>query len=402
MRPAGQTPAGLTAAVAPSLMRTMNQRLLLDHLFTNGPATRPQLARDAGLSQPTVHAALADLQQAGLARAAGRPETGHGRPAQLYEADPNAGAVAAVDIGHDWLRLVVTDLTSNQLSRIDVRNDARSARALVQRVSAAVADVAAKAGLPAAAAITHTVIGSPGVFRPQQGSVAYAANIPGWQRPGLAEALTAHIGTPVTIDNDANLAALGEHSEGAGRGVNHFAYLHIGTGVGLGLVLDGHIYRGFSGAAGEVGYIPLGEPPYDQARNPERGILEEALAADAVVAYARTAGMSGPLTAAAVFAAAREGIQPALAAVRREAERLAQLIAAVCAFLDPELIIIGGGVGQNLDMLESDVQTALQRITPLRARLAVGELGTDAVLRGAIATGVAIAREDVFTARLGS
>ncbi|NJC63132.1 ROK family transcriptional regulator [Planosporangium flavigriseum] len=382
-------------------MRTMNQRLLLDRLFTNGPATRPQLARDTGLSQPTVHAALADLEQAGLARAAGRPETGHGRPAQLYEADPSAGTVAAVDIGHDWLRLVVTDLASNQLSRIDVRNDARSARALVERVSAAVADAAAKASLPTTA-ITHTVIGSPGVFRPQQGSVAYAANLPGWQRPGLAEALTAQIGTPVTIDNDANLAALGEHSEGAGRGVTHFAYLHVGTGVGLGLILNGHIYRGFSGAAGEVGYIPLGEPPYDQARNPERGILEEALAADAVVAYARAAGMSDPLTAAAVFAAAREGVQPALTAVRREAERLAQLIAAVCAFLDPELIVIGGGVGQNLDMLESDLQTALQRITPLRARLAVGELGTDAVLRGAIATGVAIAREAVFTARLGS
>lgn len=393
--------AGLTPAVAPSLLRTMNQRLLLDRLFADGPATRPQLARDAGLSQPTVNAALADLQQAGLARAAGRPGTAHGRPAQLYEADAGAGAIAAVDIGHDWLRLIITDLASNQLSRVDVRNDARSARALVQRVSAAVADAAAESGLPPTA-ITHTVIGSPGVFRPQQGRVAYAANLPGWQRPGLAEALTAQIGTPLTIDNDANLAALGEHSKGAGRGVNQLAYLHIGTGVGLGLVLNGHVYRGFSGAAGEVGYIPLGEPPYEQARNPDRGMLEEVLAADAVVAYARAAGMTGPLTAAAVFAAAREGIPPALAAVRREAERLAQLVAAVCAFLDPELIVIGGGVGQNFDMLEPDLQSALRRITPLRARLAVGELGTEAVLRGAIATGVAIAREAVFLARLGS
>jgi predicted NBD/HSP70 family sugar kinase len=375
----------------------MNQRVLLDRLFARGPTTRPQLARDTGLSQPTVHAALADLQRAGLARPAGRPETAQGRPAQVYEANPSAGACAAVDIGHDWLRLVVADLAGNQRSRLDVRNKSRSARGLVTQVSRAVADACEAAALPLTA-ITHTVIGSPGVFRSQQGRVAYAGNLPGWQRPGLGEALRAQIGTPLTIDNDANLAALGEQHEGAAQGISHFAYLHIGTGVGLGLVIDGQVYRGASGAAGEIGYIPVAEPPFDRPRNAARGMMEEALAADAVVSYAREAGMTGSLSAASVFAAARENNPAALAAVQREAERLSELVATVAAFLDPELIVVGGGVGQNLDLLEPAMRSRLDQLTPLRPRLAVGRLGTEAVLRGALATGVAIAREATFTA----
>jgi predicted NBD/HSP70 family sugar kinase len=397
---AGHDEGSLAPAVAPSLLRTMNQRLLLDRLFTNGAATRPQLARDTGLSQPTVFAALAGLEAAGLARPAGRPAGATGRPALLYEADPTAGAVAAVDIGHEWLRLVVADLNGDQLSRIDVRNTTRSAKGLVARVSAAVDTAISDAGL-ARDDVTHTVIGSPGVFHPQRGRVAYAANLPGWQRAGLAEALKNELGTSLTIDNDANLAAVGEHAEGAGKGIAQFAYLHIGTGVGLGLVVEGRLYRGFTGAAGEVGYIPFGEPPLRRPRNPQRGILEEELAADAVVNHARRAGMSGNLTAASVFAAARTGDASALTAVRHEAERLAQLVAAVCAFFDPELIVTGGGVGQNLDILEPHLMSELAEITPLTPRLTTGALGSEAVLRGAVASGIKIARETAFVTRIG-
>jgi predicted NBD/HSP70 family sugar kinase len=127
-------------------------------------------------------------------------------------------------------------------------------------------------------------------------------------------------------------------------------------------------------------------------------MMEEALAADAVVSYAREAGMTGSLSAASVFAAARENNPAALAAVQREAERLSELVATVAAFLDPELIVVGGGVGQNLDLLEPAMRSRLNQITPLRPRLAVGRLGTEAVLRGALATGIAIAREATFTA----
>jgi predicted NBD/HSP70 family sugar kinase len=399
-----KAPLQPAAAVAPSLLREMNQRLLLDRLFRDGPATRPQLARDAGLSLPTVSAALADLEQAGLVRRCGGPEATHGRPAAFYEANPTAGTVVGVDIGHEWLRLLVTDLAGEPLSRLEVRNTARSARTLVDLVSRTVTEAVDEAGIQPAA-VTHTVIGAPGVFDAHRGRVAYAANIPGWQRPGLADALAERLGSSLTIDNDANLAALGEYTYGAAREARHLAYVMIGTGVGLGLLLDGQVYRGATGAAGEIGYLPLAaaQPPLagstrPQRGAPRRGLLEEALAADAVVGYAKDCGMPGSPTAEEIFAAARTGDVAARRAISTEAAWLAHLLAGICAFLDPEVIIMGGGIGQNLDLLEPDIATALTQLTPLRPTVVVGELGPEAIIRGAIAAGIRQARQNVFLA----
>lgn len=393
------SPGPRSAAVAPSLLRQMNQRLLLDRLFVNGPAIRPQLARDTGLSLPTVIAALRDLEQAGLVRGAGRLEAAQGRPAAAYEADPTAGSVVGVDIGREKLRLLVTDLAGHPLSRLETRNTARTADALVDQVEQAVADATGQASMEASA-VTQTVIGSPGVFDPRRGRIMYAANLPGWQRTGLAETLAERLGTPLTIDNDANLAALGEHTFGVARDVRHFAYVMIGTGVGLGLVLDGRLYRGRDGAAGEVGYLPIGDrPPGGHTGGRRRGILEEAIAADAFVRHAVEEGMSGTLTAESVFAAARQGDPRAQRAIAAVAQHLAQLIASILAFLDPELIVVGGGVGQNLDLLEPPIAKALAPLTPMRPTMTASPLGNEAVIRGAIATGITAARETVFNAR---
>ncbi|HET9167985.1 MAG TPA: ROK family transcriptional regulator [Actinospica sp.] len=382
------------AAAAPSLLRRMNQRLLLDRLFAHGPAIRPQLARETGLSLPTVIAALRDLEEAGLVRTAGRPEPGHGRPAAAYAANPAAGRVLGVDVGREKLRVLVADLAGEPLGpAIEARNSARTADALVDQVEAVVAEAVAAVGIETDA-VTHTVIGSPGVLDPGRGRIRYAPNLPGWQRPGLAETLAERLGVALTIDNDANLAALGEHAYGAARGLRNIVYLQLGTGVGLGLVLDGRLYRG-RGAAGEIGFLPLGDRG---AMHAQRGMLEESVAADAIVRHARDAGMGGRLTAESIFAAARGGDASATRAVALVGGYLGSLVAGILAFLDPELIVVGGGVGQNLDLLEPHVTEALAAITPLRPRLAVSALGAEAVLRGAVATAVTTARETVFAA----
>ena len=387
------------AAVAPSLLRRMNQRLLLDLLFTSGPAIRPQLARAAGLSLPTVIAALRDLEEAGLVRPAGRRNEAaaqHGRPAASYEANPEAGRVLGVDIGREKVRVLLADLAGEPLSApLEVRNRARTADALVGQVEAVVAQATREARIDPGD-VTHTVIGSPGVLDPGRGQIRYAASLPGWQRPGLAETLAERLGAALTIDNDANLAALGEHAYGAARGLRDYVYLHLGTGVGLGLVLDGRLYRG-RGAAGEVGFLPLGDR---RSMHAQRGMLEESVGADAIVRRAREEGMTGRLTAEKVFAAARQGgDERALRTVAVVGGHIGSLVAGILAFLDPELIVFGGGIGQNLDLLEPHLSEALAAITPMRPQLAVGALGGEAVLRGAIATGVTAAREAVFAAR---
>ncbi|HWG23908.1 ROK family transcriptional regulator [Actinospica sp.] len=382
------------AAAAPSLLRRMNQRLLLDRLFAHGPATRPRLARETGLSLPTVIAALRDLEHAGLVRPAGRHEPEHGRPAAAYEANPAAGRVLGVDIGREKLRVLVTDLAGDPLGPpLEVRNRARTADALVDQVDSVVAQATLQVGI-GAADVTHTVVGSPGVFSAAQSTIRYAPNLPGWQRPGLAETLADRLGAALTIDNDANLAALGEHAYGAALGLRNFVYLQLGTGVGLGLVLGGQLYRG-RGAAGEIGFLPLGDC---RSTNARRGMLEESVAADGIVRRAEEEGMTGRLTAERIFAAARAGDEPALRTVGGVGGYIGSLVAGILAFLDPELIVFGGGIGQNLDLLEPHVTDALAAITPLRPQLAVSALGAEAVLRGAIATGVTAARESVFAA----
>ena len=244
-----QIPGMRTAAVAPSILREMNQRLLLDLLFIGGAATRPQLGKAAGLSQPTVNAALADLERLKLVRPCGRTTSAPGRAPMLYEINPRAGAVVGVHIGREWIRLLVTDLSGTRLSKLDMRNVAADRNSLVEAVGQLVSKGTADSGL-VPEDITHTVIGSPGVFEPGTQS-AVVCREPAFRLASLpsgSRRWTSVSAAAVTIENDANLGALGEYTYGASKTVRESVYLKIGTGVGLGIVIDGRLYRGFSGS----------------------------------------------------------------------------------------------------------------------------------------------------------
>jgi predicted NBD/HSP70 family sugar kinase len=391
-------PSKLSPAVAPSLLREMNQRLLLDLLFAGGPATRPQLAKATGLSQPTVISALSDLERQQLVLPRGLATSAPGRTPMLYEFNPAAGAVIGVDVGRQWLRLLVTDLAGSRLSQINVRNRASDRDSLVGAITGLVARGSAEAGL-SPELTTHTVIGSPGVIKDDRSKLLYAVNLPDWHRSDVQAALQERIGPDVSFENDANLAALGEYTYGAGQAADPFAYLTIGTGVGVGLVIDGHLYRGFTGSAGEVAYLPIGQEIVLRKQRPAPGMLEQSVSADAIVERARAAGMTGPLTAEKVFRAARRGDRAAAEVVAHEAQLLARVVASISALLDPELIVVGGGVGQNLDLLQPLMMEELARLTLMRPALAVGDLRRDAVVMGAIAMGIEQAREAIFATR---
>ncbi|HYW24578.1 MAG TPA: ROK family transcriptional regulator [Terriglobales bacterium] len=391
----------------PRLLRALNERSLLGHLRRDGPASRAQLARASGLSKVTVSLTMANLERAGLVRVAGATSPGRGRLAVLYEPDPTAGHVVGVDIGRAWVRCALADLAGTIVGRRDVPNRARSADSLVDTVAGLAHSVVAEAGLDRDR-VVHTLIGSPGVFNPTGGRLQFASNLPGWGRAGLIEDLRRALGPSLDLENDANLAAIGEGAFGAGAGVGSFVFLTVGTGVGMGVVVNGRLHRGARGAAGEIAYLPLGgdgEPgaprPSAPAAN-RRGLLEEATAADAVVRTAAALGMAHPRSAQAVFQAARRGDPAARRAVDLEGERLALAVAAVAAILDPELVVLGGGIGRNLDLLQDALVRRLHQVTPLRPAVVVSRLGDDAVLRGAIATALDLARELVYERRAGA
>ncbi|MER8101601.1 ROK family transcriptional regulator [Kitasatospora sp. NPDC094016] len=381
-------------------LRSNNEWLLLERLRCHGPLSRAQLARDTGLSKPTVSTALATLELAGLAREAGRFAPERGRTAVLYETDPGAGHVLGLDIGRARLRVAVADLSGCVVARRDLPNRGRSANAVADAVVAAAREALAEAGLPGTA-VAHTVAGTPGVWDERRRSVRLAASLPGWGRPGLFDRIADGLGTTVTVANDANLAAVGEYTYGAGAGSRLFVYLLVGTGLGLGVVKDGELLTGAHGAVGELGLLRL--PDCVSGTGPgttsNGTTVEETVSADAVVRTALGLGMRRPLSAEKVFTRARLGEPAAVEAVRQEVDRLGHVLAVVAALLDPDVVVLGGGIGRSGDLLLRPLEQALYERSPLRPRLEPSRLGQDAVLLGAVATALEAARPEVFERR---
>lgn len=359
-----------------------------------GPISRAQIARASGLSKPTVSQALAALEAASLVRQAGRATGARGPSAVLYELNPRAGWVVGIDIGRRFVRAAVADLAGDVLARRDERSDARSSRALITQIGRIARATAAEAGT-GWEEVTTVAVGSPGVFHPDDDQVVLAHNLPGWGRPGLLQAIRDELGVDVAFENDVNLATVGEGWRGLGKGVANFVYLHVGTGVGLGLVLNGELYKGATGAAGEIGYLPFGgDPRASSARR--RGPLESVLGARGIMTVAKALGMRAPASPRRIFAAARAGDPVAQEVVGKVAEGIALAVAAVASIVDPELVILGGGIGRNGDLLLDRVERELRTLSPFSPRLEVSVLGPEAELTGAVALALEAAQERLF------
>jgi predicted NBD/HSP70 family sugar kinase len=387
-------------AGTPSLLRAINERTVLELIHNRGPLSRAQVARVSGLSKPTVSLALAGLLSAQLVREVGRSHGDRGPSALLYEVNPAAGWVVGIDVGRRWVRAAIADISGKIVARHDERARVTSQRTLIGQIGGIAHRLAGEAGV-AWSQVTQAAIGSPGVFDPVRGYVAMAPNLPGWGRHGLVEAVREELGSTVSFENDVNLAALAERDLGLGRNVQNFVLLSVGTGIGLALVVDGQLRRGAHGAAGEIAYMPIGPADPKDPANRRRGAFEESAAAAGVVREARHLGMRGPVSAESVFSAARRGNRAAQRAVDIEAERLALAIATITPVLDPELVVLGGGVGRNGDLLLEPIDRELRQLLPFRPKVAVSALGDDAVVQGAVAIALEAARERVFARQPG-
>jgi predicted NBD/HSP70 family sugar kinase len=382
-------------------MRALNQRLVLHRLRERGEATRPQIATDTGLSKPTVGQALLDLEQHGLVRATGRSSAASGRSAVVYQAAPDAGHVVGIDIGRRLIRVVVADLDGAVVARLDEPNRSRSATALLATVTDLVERAICDAEL-AARDVVVTVIGTPGVPNLANGTIHRAPNLPGWERRGVLDELIAALadgGSKVMVENDANLCAVGEHALGAATDVDALVCLTVGTGIGMGLLVDGKLFRGAHGAAGEVADLPY--PGRGWASGPRPVTIEALAAGPAVVAAAHQVGLRRARTAKAVFQLAREGDVGALGVVADVAVKLAYLVSIVAAVIDPGLVLLAGGIGgANADLLTGRMRRELAANSPVVPDIVAGKLGEDAILTGAISMAQGTAR-DVVVERCG-
>ena len=392
--------AGGASAARPQLIRAINGKVLLDHLRRSGPLSRTELARLSGLSKPTVSAALGTIERAGLVHATGQRTGVPGPAAILYDVRPEAGFILGLDVGREFLRGAVADLAGTVRSRMSVRAKAVDAMARIQELAGLATKLLGDAGI-SASQLTQTVIGSPGVYDPKLDTLTLTGRLSGWDSPAVLPALRDAFGPALMIENDVDAAALAERVHGHGRDVDSFAFVSVGTGIGMGLVLDGKLRHGSHGVAGEISYLPFAEGTGSDARDArKRGSFDASASAAAVVRAARRAGVRGAPTAEKVFAAAARGNAVAAGIVAEEALLVAKAVCTVITVVDPDLIVLGGGIGQAPGFLEAVVDQ-LRLLAPVVPEVKVSVLAADTVVAGCIAAGLDRAWQHV-AARIGN
>ncbi len=372
------------ARAVPGLLKRINEREVLETIRSGAPISRAEISRRAGISKPTVSLALESLRGAGLVREAERGPDGPGYGAVYFEPVAEAALVLGLDLGARFVRGAVCDLAGTIRARHDVELAVADAAEAVETIGRLQGSLLEAAALDAAL-VDGVVIGVPGVIA-GDGTLRLIENVSGLEGRPFARELEDALGLPVALENDINLAALGEQWHGVARGVDDFAFLSVGTGMGAGLVLGGELHRGRNGAAGEVDFALGG---IDQTLDPS---------APEVVELARD--IAGPhADPRAVFGAARNGDDGARAVVDEVARRIALHVAAIAGVADVELVVLGGGIGANGDLLLDPIARLLADWLPFPPRVEVSTLGEAAVLTGALAVGLQAALENVFSKR---
>ncbi|MEU9699967.1 ROK family transcriptional regulator [Streptomyces sp. NPDC047981] len=400
---AGTTPG---TPGTPRVLRAMNDRAALDLLLEHGALSRTRIGKLTGLSKPTASQLLARLEAAGLVVATGTTEGRPGPSAQLYAVNARAAFAAGIDASPHRIRAAVADITGAVVGEFELPTPGRSTDGGVVRQVTTALDGAVKDAGITRSDVHRLVIGTPGAFDPATGRLRYASHLPGWHSPTLLEELAAVLPMPFEYENDVNLVAVAEQRLGAARGHEDFVLLWNEEGLGAALVLGGRLHRGFTGGAGEVGFLPVpGTPLVRQVTKANSGGFQELAGVQSVPRIARSLGIETaeqPYVATASrllgHAAAEHGDDPRYAALLDQyAERLATGLASLVAVLDPELVVLSGDViVAGGEPLRERVQSELAELAASRPRLVLADVDRDPVLRGALESALATTRDEVF------
>ncbi len=378
----------------PSLLRELNDRAALELLLDEGPLTRAQLSERTGVSKVTVSQMLARLEERRLVMVAGEQAGGRGPNAALYAAVPSSAYVAGLYVESDQVRATVADVTGLRLA--DVSVDPNGADDPVGMVRDAIGRVCEGAGIDLSA-LSAVVIGSPGVLDPGTGAPRLVVNLPTWHE-GVLEGLRQVLDTAVVIENDVKLAAMAERAGGAAAGLDDFAFVWLGTGLGLATVSNGQVRRGAGGAAGEIGWMPVhGAPLPAGNEHPSKSGLQALAGGHAVQALAAGYGFARATPADSVAAARSDLLgHPdggGAAFMAELAHRVSIGIAAVCVVLDPGLVVLGGTVGRaGGPELAARVQAGVAGLCLARPTVLPTAVPDEPVLLGATQAALAQAR----------
>ncbi len=375
----------------PALLRTLNERAVLDTVRSTGPISRAEVARQTGISRPTVSLVLRSLLEDGLVRETAHDPEGPHYGAVYYEADPEAAVVLGVDFGSRAVRTALCDLSSGVRAKEEIRSRG-SVEERIDALASSVRSLLRTSKLPGDL-LENAVVALPAVVHPTEGRVS-EADLAGLGASDLREQLERALRVPVTLENDVNLAAVAEQRRGVAADFADFAFLLVGAGLGAAIMLDWKLHRGHNGNAGELDAVRNGRA--DDV-DPCAASLSQ-LAGE--LAARKPTELEAPFDVRDLFAAAHAGDAVGTAVAEEAARRIALHILPLAATLDLPLVVLGGSVGANPALLEP-VRRQLDDLLPFPApRVEVSALGEAAVLEGALAAGVDTALERVFQRRI--
>lgn len=373
--------------------RQLSRRSIFEALLHKGPISRADLAKVTGLSKQTTSEVIDGFEQQGIVRPVGRTSGNVGRTAVLYELSPEGGHVLGVDLGATNLRVAIADISSRVLCEAaEPTNPEGGLRALDQIVR--LANRLARDVGSHPRRIRSIVVATPGRVNPISGAIELAPNIIGLNQFDVVGLLSDKLGRPVRIENDVNLALLGEIWHGCAQGVANVALISLGTGIGLGLSVDGHLVRGAHGAAGEIGYLPIaGDLSTPEARN--QGSLEYEMAAGGIIRRYKSAGGTSVENIPTLFKRMERGDVIATAVINETARLMGLTAAIVVATVDPQLLVLGGSVGGRSGFA-ARVAEQLSLVCTRSIEIRTSKLGDRATITGALAVALGRLHEDLF------
>jgi predicted NBD/HSP70 family sugar kinase len=384
-----QTPA------VPSLVREINERRTVDLLRSSGALHAAEIARLIGLSRPTTADILRGLVEHGLVQEYLPGEEDSKRARSVFEAISDVKISLGIDIGSRFIRASIGDLNGNVRSTISVPVKSTTLKSLIDYIKQAVDGALKDAGYKLRDVVAICV-GTPGVINQQTGIVSIAGTISSLDGVNLVDLIKKEFGIKPTVENDINVLTVAEQIAGHGKGVSNFCVLSVGSGLGSGLVLNGKLHRGHHGAAGEVFYVPFGDP-HDKHRsdtNPSGDRIAE-IARNLAKKY-KSGMLSEPYSTIDILQAAKAGDPLGKAVIQQEAERIALYISAVSAITDVELIVLSGGIGRQADFFIAPIKKLVSEILPFPPRIEVSKLGDNGILIGTLQIATEEAQERVF------
>jgi predicted NBD/HSP70 family sugar kinase len=370
-----------------ALMRELNERIVLNLVRQAGPISRAELARRSNLSRSTVSSIIAPLLESNIVREVGAGDSQGGRRPIMIEFNYQSAFVIGVDLGTESLTVLLTDLAANVLRYVQTPTEiATGPSACIPQVAALIERTAAAAGI-GLGSVLGVGVGVPGPLEAAAGRLIAPPIMPGWHSVPLRALLEERLGIRIFLENDANLGALAEQRMGAARGWRNVAYVYLGSrGIGSGLLLDGRLFRGDIGSAGEIGHLMMDEDG-PVCRCGSIGCLEAIAGTPALLQRARDAGLSAN-SITALIELAQQGNAPAIEIIREAGEHLGIAIASMVNMINPGCVVIGGELAAATDLLLSPLRATLRRrglpVAAEHVTILPGALGTDVVAIGAV------------------